>query len=80
MSEHPQIDVQLRGDNDRFWLKIVIDGHEVSGSPIRVSDYGEGDKLAERVQDQVRRVYQSAYHAGRRDAQKQIREAMGVMK
>ena len=79
MSEHPQIDVQIRGDNDRFWLKIVIDGYEVSGSPIRVNDYAEGDKLAERVQDQVRRVYQSAYYTGRRDAQKQIREAMGVM-
>lgn len=79
MSEHPQIDVQIRGDNDRLWLKIVIDGHEVGGIPIRVSNTYEGHKLADQMQDQVRRVYQRAYYAGRRDAQKQIREAMGVM-
>jgi hypothetical protein len=76
ITENARVEVLVRGDDIRFWLDPVINGHHTTHG-IPVTSIQHGTEMAGFVERLIKEVYRKAYRDGYSSCQQVINDALG---
>ena len=65
-------------DDDGPMLSVTVDGFKVFGCTLEYVQADKREWYAQHIEDAFSRQFESAFNKGRRDAQRDIRAAIGL--
>lgn len=69
--------IQLRGQEDVFWFKVVVDGVDW-GRGVHVDSVAEFHKMEQELTEAVKHIHENAFRNGYMAAQADMRTALGI--